>query len=293
MSSWSSCIGIVVENLSPHGRKSLFERGLGRSRGDGRGAMTRDHSMKFCVPRRWFVTLTGALAVVALAWSGAAAQHATQTAAPAGHPPPAAGGQGHPTAPDGGHGLPMMNGASCSGASDLQALLVQLSAETEKARQTNSAAAMRAALESVQAGLAKVRDHMAGCGAHMQTSHSGAANADHSAHAASSAPSALRDSGTGGSAPAPDEPKAAWTIEITEASYEPASIVVKQGVKTTLTFIRRTDSTCATEVVFPDFKIEKALPLNEPVVIEITPNKAGEFRFTCGMNMYDGKMVVR
>jgi plastocyanin domain-containing protein len=35
------------------------------------------------------------------------------------------------------------------------------------------------------------------------------------------------------------------------------------------------------------------LPLNEPVVIEFTPERAGEVSFACGMNMLKGTVVVR
>jgi plastocyanin domain-containing protein len=43
-------------------------------------------------------------------------------------------------------------------------------------------------------------------------------------------------------------------------------------------------------VVFPSLNIKRALPLNEPVVIEFTPAKTGEF--ACGMNMLKGVVVV-
>lgn len=181
-----------------------------------------------------------------------------------------------------------MGGMACmSGSGDMRALVAGLEAEVEKGRQANSPAAMRAALESVQASLAKMRAHMASCSQHMSKmagSQDGAAG--HAGHGATpSSPAASTAQGV--------EPKTAWTISITEHAYEPESIVVTQGVKATLTFIRKTEQTCATEIVFPDFDIEKPLPLNEPVVIEITPTKTGEFRFTCGMNMYNGKMVVK
>jgi plastocyanin domain-containing protein len=46
------------------------------------------------------------------------------------------------------------------------------------------------------------------------------------------------------------------------------------------------------EVVLGDFKVRKTLPLNQTVTIPITPQKEGEFVFSCGMNMFHGKIKV-
>lgn len=84
------------------------------------------------------------------------------------------------------------------------------------------------------------------------------------------------------------------SIDITvEGGYTPEVISVPKGKTTKLNFLRKDPSNCLEEVVVSDFKIKKYLPLNQKVTIEITPQKAGEFRFACGMNMYHGKIVVR
>ena len=82
-------------------------------------------------------------------------------------------------------------------------------------------------------------------------------------------------------------------VNITQMGYEPASITLKRGVPAKITFLRTTDDTCATEVVFPDFGINRKLPLNQAVSISLTPTRSGEFAFTCGMKMHRGKMVVQ
>lgn len=81
-------------------------------------------------------------------------------------------------------------------------------------------------------------------------------------------------------------------IEITEKGFTPASVAVEANVPIELVFTRRTDKTCATEVAIPSLKIKKALPLNEPVAIALTPEK-DEINFACGMNMLKGKLVVK
>jgi RND family efflux transporter MFP subunit len=82
-------------------------------------------------------------------------------------------------------------------------------------------------------------------------------------------------------------------IVINEQGFDPAKVSLRAGTPGRLTFIRTTDKTCATEVVFPSLKIKRALPLNEPVQIEFTPAKTGEIAFACGMNMLKGVVVVQ
>jgi RND family efflux transporter MFP subunit len=82
-------------------------------------------------------------------------------------------------------------------------------------------------------------------------------------------------------------------IIVNEQGYEPAKVTLRVGVPVRLTFLRTTDKTCGTEVVFPSLNIKRALPLNEPVVIEFPPVKSGDIAFACGMNMLHGTIVVQ
>jgi plastocyanin domain-containing protein len=80
-----------------------------------------------------------------------------------------------------------------------------------------------------------------------------------------------------------------------EHGFTPASLNVPSGgpgSHHTVTFIRTTDKTCATEVVFPDLKIEKKLPLNEVVGVDLPTDTAKTLTFQCGMAMYKGAVVV-
>ena len=81
-------------------------------------------------------------------------------------------------------------------------------------------------------------------------------------------------------------------IAITAEGFSPASVTTEPNVAVELVFTRTTDNTCAKEVVVPDLKIKKPLPLKEPVSIVFTPAKR-ETGFACGMNMFKGKVVVR
>jgi Barrel-sandwich domain of CusB or HlyD membrane-fusion/Cupredoxin-like domain len=89
------------------------------------------------------------------------------------------------------------------------------------------------------------------------------------------------------------EPAQTAKVIVSERGYEPAKVTLRAGVSARITFVRTTDKTCGTEVVFPSLDIKRALPLNEPVVIEFTPAKAGDIAFACGMNMLHGTVIVQ
>lgn len=80
---------------------------------------------------------------------------------------------------------------------------------------------------------------------------------------------------------------------IVEGGYSPEVIAISKGKTTKINFIRKDPNSCLEEVVLSDFKIKKFLPLNKKVVIELTPQKIGEHPFSCGMNMYHGKILVK
>jgi RND family efflux transporter MFP subunit len=82
-------------------------------------------------------------------------------------------------------------------------------------------------------------------------------------------------------------------VLVTEKGYEPAKLTVRAGQPARITFIRTTDKTCGTEVVFPSLNIRRPLPLNEPVVIDFTPRDSAEIGFVCGMDMLRGTVVVQ
>lgn len=83
-------------------------------------------------------------------------------------------------------------------------------------------------------------------------------------------------------------------IDITVGGgYNPGVISIPKGKTTKLNFFRKDPSDCLEEVVLSDFKIRKSLPLNKKVTIEITPQRSGEFNFSCGMNMFHGKLIVK
>lgn len=78
-----------------------------------------------------------------------------------------------------------------------------------------------------------------------------------------------------------------------EGGYLPEVISIPKGKLTKINFTRTDPTECLSEVILADFKIKKQLPLNQKVSIEITPQRIGEYKFSCGMNMYHGKIIVK
>ena len=77
-----------------------------------------------------------------------------------------------------------------------------------------------------------------------------------------------------------------------KGGYAPDVIVVKQGQPVRLNFYRDETSACSEQVVFGDFGVARDLPAYKTTRVEFTPDKTGEFAFTCGMNMLRGKIIV-
>jgi len=82
-------------------------------------------------------------------------------------------------------------------------------------------------------------------------------------------------------------------VVVSDQGYEPPQVTLRAGTQARITFVRTTDKACGTEVVFPSLNIKRALPLNQPVVIEFTPAPSGDIAFACGMNTLHGTVVVR
>lgn len=81
-------------------------------------------------------------------------------------------------------------------------------------------------------------------------------------------------------------------VRVDEKGYHPGTINAEEGERLKLVFTRTSDKGCGKVVVFPDLDIRRELPLNEPVSVTVPVDDDGKLRFTCGMGMYDGKIVV-
>jgi plastocyanin domain-containing protein len=89
------------------------------------------------------------------------------------------------------------------------------------------------------------------------------------------------------------EPVQTVQIAVTSDGFVPAEVTVKHGQPVKLVVTRQVERTCATEIVMKDFGVNQPLPLHQPVTVTVTPKKAGEHRFACGMDMIAGVLKVK
>ena len=77
-----------------------------------------------------------------------------------------------------------------------------------------------------------------------------------------------------------------------KGGYSPDIIVVKAGRPLRMHFTRQESSSCTEMVLLPDFNKSAKLPEGQEIVVELTPDKPGEFGFQCQMGMIRGKLIV-
>lgn len=83
------------------------------------------------------------------------------------------------------------------------------------------------------------------------------------------------------------------TITIDGGKYTPNLITVEQGKPVELTFKGGQELGCGGTIVFKSLNQSKEVESGKSVTFAFMPDKAGEIPFTCGMGMYDGKVVVK
>ncbi|GKS81648.1 copper-binding protein [Ligilactobacillus pabuli] len=87
--------------------------------------------------------------------------------------------------------------------------------------------------------------------------------------------------------------KQVQAVNVTVAGgYDPAVVTLKQGVPAQLTFTRTNDKGCLDVVHSKEMGFEEELPLNQPKTVTVPTDQAGEFQYSCGMDMFFGKVVV-
>lgn len=82
-------------------------------------------------------------------------------------------------------------------------------------------------------------------------------------------------------------------VVVDESGFNPPTLTIARGQLATVEFTRKTDKTCAREVVFPELGITKDLPLDAPVAVALPAGEAKTYTFQCGMAMLKGSIVVQ
>ncbi len=81
-------------------------------------------------------------------------------------------------------------------------------------------------------------------------------------------------------------------VIVEDGTYQPSRIRLPAGQPARLQFLRKDASPCAATVVFSDFDISEELPLNKPKEVNLPAMDAGDYDFTCQMQMYRGTLRV-
>lgn len=81
-------------------------------------------------------------------------------------------------------------------------------------------------------------------------------------------------------------------IEVLNTSYQPSLVTVQQGIPVKLTLRSNDVYSCALSFVLKEFGIQTFLEPTDEQSFEFTPEKTGEFTFTCSMGMYTGTLRV-
>jgi plastocyanin domain-containing protein len=79
---------------------------------------------------------------------------------------------------------------------------------------------------------------------------------------------------------------------VVERGYHPGRVTVAEGEAVRLKFLRREAGGCSRELVIPALGLRRELPQGQEVAIDLPAMAAGEYAFTCGMNMLRGSVVV-
>jgi putative intracellular protease/amidase/plastocyanin len=83
-------------------------------------------------------------------------------------------------------------------------------------------------------------------------------------------------------------------ITVTDSGFEPALVSAKPGTPIRFTFDRRTKSGCLEAVKIPSLNVAaRPLTIGAKTTIDVAAPAAGTYEFTCGMEMFRGKLVVR
>ncbi len=81
-------------------------------------------------------------------------------------------------------------------------------------------------------------------------------------------------------------------IRVANGTYSPALIDSPAGQPLMLRVLREDASPCAEYLIVEGLGINEALPINRLHTVQIPAMAAGEYRFHCQMNMYQGILRV-
>jgi hypothetical protein len=80
-------------------------------------------------------------------------------------------------------------------------------------------------------------------------------------------------------------------VTVTDEGFVPSKIPAKAGEPLTLAITRKTERTCATEILFKGQEGKTELPMGKTVEVTYTPKQSGTVNFGCAMGMMIGGVL--
>ncbi len=80
-------------------------------------------------------------------------------------------------------------------------------------------------------------------------------------------------------------------VAVTDEGFVPSKIPAKAGETLTLAITRKTEKTCATEIIFKGQEGKTDLPMGKTVEVAYTPRQSGNVAFGCAMGMMIGGVL--
>ena len=77
-----------------------------------------------------------------------------------------------------------------------------------------------------------------------------------------------------------------------KGGYQPSVVRGRVGEPLRIVFSREETASCSEHVVFPTFGLSAMLPPFEDVTLELVPEQAGEYEFTCQLGTLRGRLVI-
>ena len=80
---------------------------------------------------------------------------------------------------------------------------------------------------------------------------------------------------------------------IIQGAYSPSTLVLQKGIPAEVEFVQKDSTACLAEIKSGDLALDKKLAPGEKVSIKVPTDQIGEYNYSCGMNMFHGKVVVK
>lgn len=80
---------------------------------------------------------------------------------------------------------------------------------------------------------------------------------------------------------------------VIQGGYSPSTLVLQKGIPAEVEFLQKDSTACLAEIKSAELALDQKIEPNERITVKVPTDQAGEFNYSCGMNMFHGKVVVK